>query len=798
MNSFDTLQTVVQQNQIRIAQALALADTAIDVAGAEGVKIDRKITEAIKAEIGPLKTLSGGAEMADFKIAIVGSQSTGKSTFVNAWLGFDLLPTDSKRCTQAPIQLLAAGDQAQRLDIEMFSKEEFEDRKRKLFDKAKVDDAEGRKAKAELEFITRRQEAFQTLIDNAQQSITFREFSEIRDTLTKFVTDPEHAMAVKELRLYTNHLDDLEGVVLYDIPSLDYGLGVEELADRRIMRECDMVILVQNAKTPTIMPSEKYMAKFLQEKAQNFAVSERLFVFLNGADLCDSKEVCTKNLELARREWKRVAGLPADHVQIGSALLGLSAGGAYLREDTREAHGGDDGLQERAEVLLQYLHPDVSRITEKNITEAVDEIAGVSSFRRQIKSLLREERVALFRAKCDSAVFEVRRLSQQVLESAVTVYSDNVETARRKVQDTWRLDFAKWRSDYVETEIEAAVNEAFDKFQRAANANTAIFEKYQALIDEHVAVARREEAIKARVFSRRHSSYSHPELANAAWRRELSTEIKASLDRLSDELAESMYNQLSDLLETMQAKLWNDPKVVELLIGSPELYRAKLKAAIDALILRYSRPLIEATVMAPRDTKLRQDVKTKLRNDLMSLASYAERSMEANGIKVTSEDEKDRARLLEILDIDAQATGETANGKKKTSDRADLLAFIDRPGFAQCLAEQQKNADEDPDLWFQEVEREVKDDLEFMESYLRREVFFASGVAEFRDQELRRLRDDFSSRQAYWEGIIDNAYERQDVELLKALPSHLKVDEQFTEISTAIASLKQALAETSV
>jgi hypothetical protein len=208
------------------------------------------------------------------------------------------------------------------------------------------------------------------------------------------------------------------------------------------------------------------------------------------------------------------------------------------------------------------------------------------------------------------------------------------------------------------------------------------------------------------------------------------------------------------------------------MIGSPEIYQAQLKAAIDALITRYSRPLVEAIVTSPRDTKLRDDVKTQLHNDLLALSSYAE-----EGYQI-----QPAAMDADMLPLAANTSG------------SDLMGFIDRPGFAKCLAQSGKET-HDPNAWFAEMEKEVKDDLAFMESYLRREVFLASGITDFREQEFRRIRSTFSAYEAYWEGIIDNAYERQDPELMKSLPKHLKADEQFSKISATISNLKQALTD---
>ena len=67
-------------------------------------------------------------------ICIVGLEKAGKSTFINALLGYELLPTASERCTQIRTvlkPLLEDGDQQLFATVKFYNDQEF----RLFFDK---------------------------------------------------------------------------------------------------------------------------------------------------------------------------------------------------------------------------------------------------------------------------------------------------------------------------------------------------------------------------------------------------------------------------------------------------------------------------------------------------------------------------------------------------------------------------------------------------------------------------------------------------------------------------------------
>ena len=62
-----------------------------------------------------------------FEIAIVGPEKAGKSSLLNAWLGFNLCPTEEKRCTYTTTEIRSCSSlKEQKYEIEYFNRDEYE------------------------------------------------------------------------------------------------------------------------------------------------------------------------------------------------------------------------------------------------------------------------------------------------------------------------------------------------------------------------------------------------------------------------------------------------------------------------------------------------------------------------------------------------------------------------------------------------------------------------------------------------------------------------------------------------
>jgi ribosome biogenesis GTPase A len=117
--------------------------------GEIGAEIDR-----LADSMASLNRTRRRLEQGEFRIAVVGLEKAGKSTFVNAWLGHDLLPSDTQRCTFTTTQLFSVlKPREQRLVVHTKSPEEFQSYIEEL-SKATEDESDaGRRAREDLNTI---------------------------------------------------------------------------------------------------------------------------------------------------------------------------------------------------------------------------------------------------------------------------------------------------------------------------------------------------------------------------------------------------------------------------------------------------------------------------------------------------------------------------------------------------------------------------------------------------------------------------------------------------------------------
>ena len=96
---------VTYQGQLR--NALNVCRHAQNLARLRQAGVDPKQVEVLTAANSPARRQLERLERGEFRIAVVGLEKSGKSTFINAWLESDLLPSDSRRCTFTTTQLFS-------------------------------------------------------------------------------------------------------------------------------------------------------------------------------------------------------------------------------------------------------------------------------------------------------------------------------------------------------------------------------------------------------------------------------------------------------------------------------------------------------------------------------------------------------------------------------------------------------------------------------------------------------------------------------------------------------------------
>ncbi len=187
----------------KILQSLEYVDEETKV----GDGMDDKINE-MKKHLFKLKQLN---EKQSHTICIVGLEKAGKSTFINALLGYELLPTASERCTQVRTvlkPLLDDGDQQLFATVKFYNEQEFNVYFDKMIMKTDENEEQLRKRKEE---VIQRREILKAKFPEEQFRIggsnnLERERMNIIEQIHDYITGEVYVNIVKEIAIYTDKL----------------------------------------------------------------------------------------------------------------------------------------------------------------------------------------------------------------------------------------------------------------------------------------------------------------------------------------------------------------------------------------------------------------------------------------------------------------------------------------------------------------------------------------------------------------------------------------------------------------
>jgi predicted GTPase len=130
MDKFD--QNLIQNDLNGCNQIIAVSENVISSIF-ENNEQQNKLKEELKALKLDLEDQRKKLIKDDYEIAVVGREKAGKSSLLNAWLKFDLLPTANKCCTYTSIEIRSCSRiNEQKYRIEYFDNQKFEDRFKKI------------------------------------------------------------------------------------------------------------------------------------------------------------------------------------------------------------------------------------------------------------------------------------------------------------------------------------------------------------------------------------------------------------------------------------------------------------------------------------------------------------------------------------------------------------------------------------------------------------------------------------------------------------------------------------------
>lgn len=473
-----------------------------------GLNTNGLLDNAIEGKLDELREkatkLLNKLEKNEFEISIVGLEKTGKSSFVNAMIGNDILPSKPGRCTYTSTSIRYGNDTA---IVKFFTKEEFESKfqsalkqlgiknyemytyealtlenYKKLFDEVNMSESEklesGTTGNKDIEEILNNKENIKKFIGSAPKE--FRGTNELEDDYFKsFITEPAYALAVKEIIIYSDKLDKMQNVIIYDVPGFDSPTQIHKEQTSKKMRDADAIIYIARANQPSLnQPELKMFAKESDE--DGVRIGDKIFVFANKADYTKSKEELQANINEIKTELLDKAiineKLVDSRVIAGSALAKLEADGKVDGTETIDklnGYGIDDGIDcikrkleeynktERFEVLkskINRLQNDIRKVFDGEFEEGIysgfDSSLGISD---------------LVTKKLDD--------SRDKIIKAIEEYHNNF---KREYSPEKQVLTSKMKKDVIEKLTVEEYGIKDDEFRIACNHNDSIYDVHAA------------------------------------------------------------------------------------------------------------------------------------------------------------------------------------------------------------------------------------------------------------------------------------------------------------------------------
>jgi len=751
--------------ETRLSDVLNIQHFAVDLAKLPQAEVPSQLTEILLQEAIPANRQLERLRKREFRIAVVGLEKAGKSTFINAWLECDLLPAKGGRCTFTTTQIYSVKSESeQRLEVQTRTQEQFIHLLKEL---------ETVGAKEDLNTIRENEITLKQVRKEGNLVIPFTRLEDIREQLKKYVADEKYAHAVLEARLYTNKLAQAEGIVFYDVPGSDSGLAKHVDEAQQMLSDCDAVIVIQRFRS--IREAELEIIKFTEQGDKNVTIADKLFVFLSHIDSLGSPEALKTHITEASQDWLKRANLPVNRIVSGSA-------GAYLilnnlaEEHTQLEIGQASNIQDKLKTLTGIIDDEMLK------TQAT----GIPEIKEKIFNYINTERVAILKKRCEASIDKIVSTSEDIHHLVSQRFPENPEEAQRFEEERRRIDFSEWwhrKWEQIKADLQnfyetSVINKPLEKVNNESSSSIEKFkDRYRQLLASEMAKLRQETLRKKEIIFDANSFPDFDKVrANYAWRDDLYGDVRTFLAALARQLAAELKDEALKLVDYMSSLLWGSSQVKERLIGySEQEFLTRLENSLSVLFLRFARPVAEALIRGPVNSDTRSQIVKLLGADVELIDNYYQGDEPA--FRVLKKYVKYGSDLLFNPSLRQQVLGVTEIAKNVIGMTVDTV--ID-------LADQLTPPRE-------VVTFEVTNDINAFEEYLRNGIFEAAGFESYCIQELRGLVDIFREKEGTWAGVAQNEWYKENPQLVAELPANLKSQEFNLEVSERLRQLAIAL-----
>lgn len=743
-------------------------------------------------------------ERGEFHIAVVGAEKTGKSSFINAWIGADLLPNKQVRCTFTTTRLHSViEDRDQRLEVKPKTKSEFEDLISNLTElKNSPDSTQATHAQEDLDLITLNRDQMESIVGQKIEPIQFRTLDGIAEDLEKFTADPRYAHAISEVDLYTKSLANMDGILFYDVPGIDSGLEKHRVETRKMLEDSDAVIMVKRFGEPQMKDHEKEILRYVESGDSSIPIKDKLFFFLSRID--DQK---TRDGFLANQKdiLKECSEYKIDQNKI---VFGAAAAVLALEDKLKDNRYIDPKPKLKKHLAMLLDLPDEDDDTVKNAV-------GIKELRMKMEHYLETEREEILRRSCDKLVNEVLARASGIKEAVKAQIPENPEDMRKSHDKEQNKAFNNWFEKFWQDILSLASK---DNSQEHIKDSLKTMEvSYIKNVKDAIGSLNYYQPEEREKFFDKikfESGSDDLERMNAQIREKINEEIIVSMQDLALKLSMDLYDQLMQYIDQLGEHFNHSFDLEKILLEKmraypKESYKRQLESAMSALFLRYARPLARGLMQHRHGIAARKEEARKNSGAFYALSnSYSESSPiefaqlikyigGTNVIKksltiaaqtgVATAKEIKEATLKKIVPT---VVGVTAGGP---------IGAIAGAAVGEILTKADDALLKSPDIGKpdyksrQDIVDELEKDRNALEAYLSDAIFSCSGIGDYADSEHDRIQRIFNESKVDIHAELHAEFGYQNPKLIQLLPSCLRSSECDTRVVDLFQQLSIAL-----
>ncbi|WP_026878048.1 dynamin family protein [Ignatzschineria larvae DSM 13226] len=336
-------------------------------------------------------------ESNEFEIAIVGLEKAGKSTFANALIKNNILPSAPERCTFTSTRLVSGTDRA---SVKFYTEQEFNNIFVTLVDEIgyqphggspisfrdiNLEDFENYFSKLEdsdpalyKSHIGKTDEEIKDIIKCRDKLILTGEVKEFsgdqlkENDFQEYIKgqdkgrDTSKPRSVSHIEIESSELKQLENAIIYDVPGFDSPTKIHLRQTEERLKAADAIILVTNVGVNPSLQGTTLSIITKNTDEDGIALKDKLFVFGNQLDRVNNEEDLISNPKILIQDVQKYNIGEEHRVFVGSAYKYLAneniIGDVKLNYDIHNT-----GIDDIRIALIQYYETERFEILKRKI-----------------------------------------------------------------------------------------------------------------------------------------------------------------------------------------------------------------------------------------------------------------------------------------------------------------------------------------------------------------------------------------------------------------------------------------------